>query len=368
MKIVIACILALHGLIHLMGFAKAFNYATISQLTQPISKPIGSLWLLATLLFLVSLALFLLNKEGWWLIATAAIVLSQILIFKSWTDAKFGTLANVVILVPVIIALMGSLPSSFKNRYEAEVIKRLNNNETVSILTESDIAQLPLPVQRYLYFTDAVGKPKVYNSRSVFSGQMKQDKKEKWIPIHSKQYNFIREPARVFYIKSALFGIPFDGLHLFAEGNATMQIKLAHLLQVADAKGEKMNQSETVTIFNDMCLMAPATLIDKNIQWETVDSLTVKARFTNGANTLSATLLFDERGALINFISDDRYLSADGKKYERYTWSTPIKSYQNFNGRNVCSEADAIWHMPEGEFIYANFNLEAIEYNCTEFK
>ena len=33
-----AIITLIHGLIHLMGFTKAFNYAEINQLTQPISK------------------------------------------------------------------------------------------------------------------------------------------------------------------------------------------------------------------------------------------------------------------------------------------------------------------------------------------
>ena len=29
-----------------------------------------------------------------------------------------------------------------------------------------------------------------------------------------------------------------------------------------------MNQGETVTMFNDMCVMAPATLIHRAIEWE----------------------------------------------------------------------------------------------------
>ncbi len=368
MKVFLIVTFFFHALVHLMGFAKAFNYAAVSQLTQPISKPTGLLWLLTTLLFLVSLTLFLLSKESWWMIAAAAIVLSQILIFKSWTDAKFGTVVNLLLLLPVIVSLTGALPSSFKNRYKAETEKRLKSVSATSLLSGEDIQHLPLPVQKYLHFAGAIGKPKVYNFRAVFSGQMKQDRNGKWMGIHSEQYNFFNEPARIFYIKSKLFGIPFDGLHLFAERNAAMQIKIAHLLQFADAKGEKMNQSETVTLLNDMCLMAPATLIDKNIQWEMIDLLTVKARFTNGINTISATLLFDEQGALLNFISDDRYLSADGKKYERYTWSTPVKEYKEVNGRKVCSRADAIWHTPEGEFNYANFTMEEIEYNCVNFK
>ena len=35
MRWVFVVLLVLHGLIHLMGFAKAFGYAALPQLTQP---------------------------------------------------------------------------------------------------------------------------------------------------------------------------------------------------------------------------------------------------------------------------------------------------------------------------------------------
>ena len=56
-----------------------------------------------------------------------------------------------------------------------------------------------------------------------------------------------------------------------------------------------MNMSETVTLFNDMCLFAPATLIDKEILWEPVDPRTVWARFTHNGITISAMLYFAAR-------------------------------------------------------------------------
>jgi hypothetical protein len=147
-----------------------------------------------------------------------------------------------------------------------------------------------------------------------------------------------------------------------------MQIKLASLFQVVDAKGEKMNQGETVTMFNDMCLFAPATLIDDNIEWEEIDSLTVKAKFTNAGNTINATLFFNEKGELVNFSSNDRYESADGKTYNNYEWTTPVKDYQEINGRRLPSYGEAVWHKPEGEYVYAKLSIADVEYNCSEFK
>jgi hypothetical protein len=97
-----------------------------------------------------------------------------------------------------------------------------------------------------------------------------------------------------------------------------MEIKIAGLFRVVDAKGFEMNRGETVTIFNDMCLLAPSTLTDRRIEWEIIDPRCVKAIFTNGEISIVATLIFNEKGEIINFISPDRYETADGKNYKNY--------------------------------------------------
>lgn len=66
LKIIFATLVLLHGLIHLMGFAKAFKLAQISQLVQPISKPFGAIWGVAAVLFLVAAVLIFIKKESWW--------------------------------------------------------------------------------------------------------------------------------------------------------------------------------------------------------------------------------------------------------------------------------------------------------------
>jgi len=302
------------------------------------------------------------------LIAIVAIVLSQTLIIRSWSDAMFGTVANVIIFFPVLFAFLNFLPSSFTNVYRAEALKGLRQHADTSLVTDADLNHLPLPVQKYLRYTGAVGKPKVQNFRAVFTGSIKPKMEGRWLDFRAQQYNFFQEPTRLFFIESKMFGIPFDGLHVYVGKNATMQIKIGSLIQIADAKGDTMTQGETVTLFNDMCLMAPATLIDTAIHWESIDSLTAKATFTNQSHTISAILYFNEKGELTNFISDDRYMSADGITYKKYRWSTPTRDYKEFDGRKVVTYGEAIWHMPDGEFPYGKFYLVDVEYNCTEWK
>jgi hypothetical protein len=108
MKYVFILIVIVHGLIHLMGFAKAFNFATLNQLQQPISPALGLLWLASALLFLASALLFWLVPAWWWLPALAAVVVSQVVIIASWSDAKFGSIANLIVFIPVVVAALGN--------------------------------------------------------------------------------------------------------------------------------------------------------------------------------------------------------------------------------------------------------------------
>jgi hypothetical protein len=361
-KILFAIITIVHGLIHLMGFAKAFNYAEMNQLTQPISKNAGLLWLLTAALFVGAMALFLFKKENWWMVATVAVLISQFLIVNNWQDAKFGTIANVIILVAIII---GYGSSSFENSYKKDVSDGLTRTQNLknTVLTEADIKPLPMLVRQYIRYTGSLDKPKLLRAKVVFEGEMREKGKD-WFTFRSEQHNFFDEPTRLFFMKAKMFGVSVLGYHAYKKGEATMQIKLLGLYPIIDIKKGELNKAETVTLFNDMCLFAPATLIDKRITWAVVDSLSVKATFTNQGNTISAILYFNDMGQLTNFVSDDRYAVADMKQYR---FSTPVSGYKKMNGYNIPTYGETIWHYPDGAFCYGKFYLKEIEFNGEQF-
>ncbi len=103
MKEILIFLVTLHGLIHLIGFVKAFKPGMVKRFKQPISKVDGLLWLTACILFLVSALLLVVQSEHWWMPAAAATFVSQYLVILIWPDAKFGTLGNAMLLA--LIAL-----------------------------------------------------------------------------------------------------------------------------------------------------------------------------------------------------------------------------------------------------------------------
>lgn len=231
------------------------------------------------------------------------------------------------------------------------------------ILSESDIQNLPPIVQKYIRTTGFIGKEKVKNFRAEFNGGFRTSSREKFSPLHSVQYNFYHEPLRLFYMVARKMGIPAVALHVYRKQTVSMLIKVLGIFKVTEAKGREMDKGETVTFLNDMCFLAPATLIDKNISWEEIDNTTVEAHFRNGNIDISATLYFKENGELINFVSNDRYETTDGKTFQNYTWLTPVTGYSMKNGHYLPASARIIYKRPDEDFCYGEFNLQKIEYN-----
>ncbi len=257
-----------------------------------------------------------------------------------------------------------------KRTYKKAVLEALERTKKIKNepLTEADIQHLPAIVQKYIHYTGSVGKEKVLNFRAEFKGGIRSKSTEDYMPLKSVQYNFTDKPTRLFYIVAKKKGIPAKGIHLYRDQTAIMLIKIFGLFTVVDAKGKEMNQGETVTLFNDMCFMAPASLIDRNIEWTEEDSLTVVAKFTNGNITVSSKLYFNGEGELVNFVSNDRFETTDGKNYINSPWSTPVTGYTNINGYRLPSGAKLIYAHPDEDFCYGEFNLVSIEYNCRDYK
>lgn len=366
MRVLFLIIVLIHGLIHLLGFVKAFGFKEVKELTIPISKPAGMVWLIATLLFLIYGLLYYINFKQAWLVGLIAVIISQILIFYFWKDAKFGTILNLIILIVSLVSL-GSylLHNEFTSRVKLNFLE--NNLLSTDILTEKDIAHLPLIVQNYLHYTKSVGQAKVKNFKAEFVGGMRAKPEDKYMKLQSVQYNFYQKPSRYFYMTASKMGLPATGLHLYQNETATFEVRLLNWFKVVDAKGDKMNQAETVTLLNDMCFIAPATLIDTRIKWEVINDTTVSALFKNGSVSVSAVLYFNKKGELVNFISNDRY-DTDGKKYISYPWATPVEDYQMINGYLLPSKAKLIYQRPDGDFIYGELEYKSVKYNLNNIE
>ncbi len=363
MRIALAVLIALHGLIHLLGPAKAFGWMEVRQLRVPISPAAGLLWLLAAILLIAGAFGLGRGAPWWWYPTLPGLLVSQGLIVTAWSDAKFGTLANLIIALPLLITVLDARASSFQSRFTHDRDALLARPTIPApLVTEADLAPLPLLMQTYLRRVGAVGRPRVRNVRVTFNAQMRSSATSPWMQATATQYEFFEPPARLFHMNASRAGLPFDIYHRYVDGAATFQVRIAGLISMVDKHGDGLTNDETVTLMNDVLVMAPAAVLDLPFTFETTGDRSLRATFRNAQFTVSAVLTFDRAGDLVGFVSADRAHDREGGAAD---WSTPISGYRQIDGIRIGSHGDANWIEPSGEWTYGRFEITSIAYNVT---
>lgn len=365
MRVLFVLIVALHGAIHLMGFVKAMGLAEIQGLHGTISPREGWLWLSAAILLLAAAALFLWAPRFWWVPAVAGVVVSQVLILGAWSDARFGTLANLAILLPLLLAVADLRPTSLRSRYltdAAEALAMTPAPPEPALLTEVELRGLPLPVQRWLRRIGVVGRPRVHSFRATFRAWIRSGPEEAWMTGPAEQYAFFHPVGRYFFMRAARWGVPAQVYHRYAAGTASMEARVAGLLPILDVRGSEMRRSETVTVLNDIFLFSPGAIPWLPLEWGESADGRVQVTFVNAGERVSAILDFDEQGDLVGFLSEDRS-RFDGGDHHPVPWSTPVRSFGEFRGVRLPSEAEAWWMESGGRWSYARLAVVNVRYN-----
>ena len=367
---VVVAVLVCHGLIHLLGVVKAFGWVEVSQLKEPIGPGGGVVWLLAAVLVLASCVLIAAGASTWWwVVAVLGAVVSQVAIATSWSDARFGTAANLILLLAALYGFASLGPTSFHTQFRDQAVAAAANTSAASraLVTEEDLRDLPKPLAAYVRRSGAVGKPRVISFSAHFHGRIRSGPDQAWMPFTGEQVNtYGPRPARVFVMDVTRSGLPVTVLHSFRDTTATMRAKVLSLFTVVNASGPEMDRGETVTVFNDLVVLAPGAIIDASVHWTAVDAHHVRGAFTDGGQTVSAELTFDADNDLVDFVSEDRLrASTDGKSFTRQTWSTPLSEYRHHGGRRILVKGEGRWRapQPEGPFTYVEFHVDEIAYN-----
>lgn len=231
-------------------------------------------------------------------------------------------------------------------------------------VTEADIATLPPSVQQHLRRSGAIGRPPVRCVQIVYEAEMKSGPDKPGLPGPAWQFDLAAPPwRRLFFMRSRMAGLPIEVLHDYAGSAASMRVRVARLADVVNQHSDELARTETVTLLNDLCFFAPTALLSGAFAWRTVDAAHVEVEFTNGPYRVAAVLEFDAAGDLVDFASEDRSVLRPNGRFERLRWTTPMRDHRTVDGRRVPMRGEAIWHPPEGPFVYGRFVLRHLRFD-----
>lgn len=364
MRIALILVIAIHGIIHLFGFFKAFDLSEFNGISQPISKTNGMFWLLTFLLFATTIILMLVHSPYWWLSGIVAVILSQLLIFNYWSDAKFGTMANVVVLLATII---GYSSASFAHRIKEERISLFENSQqnNQGIVTEEALRDLPVIVQKWLTSSGTIGAEFISNVHLVQELQLRmQPEQTRWKNGMAEQYFTIQPPAFNWNITTEMNSIlSVVGRDKFEDGKGEMTIKLLSLIPVANAKNDtKVNQA-TLQRYLAEIVWFPSASVSPYIKWETIDDYSARAIMEFGGTKGSGEFHFDKEGNFEKFVAM-RYQNSDDP--EPTEWTITATKTEERNGIKIPVECEASWELESGTWTWLKLKITDIQYNLKE--
>jgi hypothetical protein len=362
MKIIFIIIIAIHGIIHLFGFLTAFNIAEFKALTQIISKPLGLLWLAAFILFTISATLFTISNKYWWLMAIIAVVVSQILIFYFWKEAKYGTILNILILLVSVVAFANFNFSSFVHSEVSQMSAKIAGYQN-NVVSDAMVTGLPVPVQKWLRRSGVIGSDNiqsVYLKQEAFM-KLKPEQKE-WYKAKAEQYFLTQEPAFHWTVDVEMNPlIRFTGRDKFEKGKGGMLIKILALFPVVNVKeNEKINQGALQRYLAEI-VWFPSAALSQYITWENMDQYSAKATITSNGTTGSGVFYFNENGDFIKFRTM-RYRGADDNA-QLEEWIVEASKSEVMSGIRIPVDLKATWKLKDADWTWLKLKITDIQYN-----
>lgn len=367
MRVVLTVLLTLHGAMHVLGFLKWSRLASVPQLggrtlvsfSGTGERVFAAAWLGVLLALLSAAVLRIVRDDSWWVLALGGVLISQCLIVLVWQDAKFGTIANVLILVPIVIA---AAHARFSRQVDAEIRALFAEfSAPASVVGRAELEHLPAPVRRWLEASGVVGREPIRSVRLKQLGDLRTSPDAAWMPARAEQYFSVPSPAFVWRVDATMMHVlPIVGRDKYVAGHGNMLIKAASIVSVVDAADEKIDHGSMLRFLGEI-VWFPAAASSPYIAWEPIDASSAKGTMRHEGSTASAVFRFDERGRVLGMHAE-RYLGG-GTDAKLTPWLVSCSEWQIFEGIEVPSRGDVGWKLASGYFSYYRWEILDLQFN-----
>jgi hypothetical protein len=360
LRILFLSIFIVHGLLHLLGFLKAYRLAEVPTLQVSINRAMGAMWLLALLLFVFAIALNTVYHSSWWIPALLAVLLSQILIISAWSDAKWGTLANIFLLIAILPA---GAKWQFDRMVKAELASLWETAESAPTTIDStQLATLPPPVLHWMERSGALDQS---IPTSVWLEQNLQMKltpdQPSWTPAQAVQLLLARPFGFIWKVDLKMNGLlPVSGRDRFQNGRGYMLIKLLSLFPVAEASGPKIDEGALQRYLSETIWM-PTALLHPSVSWQPIDSLSAKATLSVDGTTGSGVFHFNEQGDMVRFTA--QRFRGNEPDAQRMPWIIEVQEWSTPDGVRIPSKCTVTWELEEGDWTWLQLEVVDLKYN-----
>ncbi len=267
-------------------------------------------------------------------------------------------------LVLILFALFKIGEYRFNSMVAGEIDQLLSQSSGTSgtVITETDLEGLPVPMKKYLRYAGVIGKKPVWNVKLTQNGLFRKAPGDGTMNFTASQY-YCTEPGGFLWdARVKMFpGLTLFGRDKYINGQGGMLIKLLALIPVVDAEGFEIDQGSMLRYINEH-FWFPTAFLNDYFKWISIDDYTCEAVVQFAGIKARIMYYFNEAGQMINF-ETERYRSLPDGRSELTRWSTPVRNYRKMNGFFIPTEGQGVWHLPSGNFSYIDLKITDITYN-----
>jgi len=144
-----------------------------------------------------------------------------------------------------------------------------------------------------------------------------------------------------------------------------MTMKLYNLFPVVRSSGPAIDQGALLRYLAEICWM-PTTSLNKNIQWEQIDSASARATIQSGHTKVSGIFNFNASGDFERFEADRYFINGkEEPRLEKWVVTTVPGAYKLFDGIRIPYKSELTWRLKEGEYNWLRLEITDINYNIS---
>ena len=279
-----------------------------------------------------------------------------------------GVIAAIIAVILAVQVWFRIPFSPLKSEFQKDVEQLAGQGTTThEVFTKDEFSHLPTALQKYVETCGYIGTPKMNCLVMEYHDvAFKQGKDGPDLTIDYVQYDFANEPARIAFIDSSLFGIPFEGYDYYMNGIGGMKGVIAKGITIFDTRGEEIDKACLVTYLSES-LFAPSIILDDRIVWEEISDHEVRGTITYKGQHASGIFRFNDDYEYISFTTEDRTVSNNDGTMEYIPWSAECGEYEVAdNGIKYPTRFRAVWHYPDSDLVYFDGKIASILYDVNE--
>jgi len=279
---------------------------------------------------------------------------------------KLLLILGVVVVIIILFITISKILFDKKIIKEVGMLTEEGSKVQSKTFSFNDLEGLPEPVQKYFKYALKDGQEHIRFVRLKQVGEFRMKENQPWMPIKAEQYFTTEDPAFIWRVKLTMAHfIGIEGRDMYYQGKGNMLIKVLSTITVADAAGSEMDISSLIRFLAEAPWFPTALLPSDYLEWKEIDSNSARAVIKDKGYTASGIFTFNEKGEIIKFVTNDRYMEADGK-YFKEQWAGYYRNYQEIEGMKIPIEGEVEWNLSDRDLQYAKLKITDIQYNIAE--